>query len=159
MGTTGQSLPTRESGHAEFVELLGELERSLDDRGRLSVPTAFRWAFVEGAVILQWPGPCVAVLPLAEYRTMEEDMRVKERERLGDARAREALNSLANHCRLDAAGRLFIPADLREQAGIDRHLLVVGQRRRLELWARAERERGAEERWQALVAHISTEAV
>ncbi len=159
MGATGGSTLTNRQGEAQRVELLGELDRSLDDRGRLSMPTAFRPAFGDGAVILAWPGPCVAILPLEEFRSIEDDMRAKEREQLTDSLPRQALNSLSTHTHLDAAGRLFVPESLREHASIGRELVVVGQRRRLELWTRSARDEGAQERWQALVAHISTEAV
>lgn len=167
MGTSGGAAPTRRTSSTDVVEapverrieLLGEHDRSLDDRGRLSMPTSFRWAFADGAVILPWPGPCVALLTLDEYRTMEEAMRVKQRDRLGDPRAREALNALSTHALLDANGRLFISPNLRTHAGFTQELVVVGQRTRLELWARPSREIGEDERWQALVAHIDAEAV
>ena len=159
MGASGHAVLSEQERSDERVELVGELDRSLDDRGRLSMPTAFRSQFTDGAVIMRWPGPCVAVMPVEEYRVIEDAMRTKQRDQLGDARARQAFNALANHSRLDASGRLFIPEELRGYAGFDRELVVVGQRIRLELWARSGHEAGAEERWQALVAHISAEAL
>lgn len=159
MGASGRETLIRPDGAVDQIELIGELTRSLDDRGRLSVPTAFRWAFDAGAVVLRWPGPCVAVMPVAEYRVIEESMRIKQREQMGDALARRALNALATHTRLDASGRLFVAEDLRAHAGFERELVVVGQRNRLELWAADTNAEGAEERWQALVAHISAEAL
>ncbi len=159
MGASGRDTLSRPDGATDQVELIGELTRSLDDRGRLSVPTTFRWAFADGAVVLRWPGPCVAVMPVEAYRRAEESMRVKQREQLGDALARRALNALGTHAHLDASGRLFINEDLRAHAGFERELVVVGQRNRLELWARDQHDEGAEERWQALVAHISAEAL
>lgn len=159
MGASGVTVLDEQSSGTESVELVGELPRSLDDRGRLSVPTALRPAFGDGAVVMRWPGPCVAIMPVASYRAIEDDMRTKERNELSDARARAALNALATHTHLDASGRLFISEDLREFAGFDRELMVVGQRVRLELWSRAAHEEGAEERWQALVAHIAAEAL
>ena len=159
MGASGQDTLTQRERATDQVELIGELTRSLDDRGRLSVPTSFRWAFADGAVVLRWPGPCVAVMPVDEYRRAEESMRVKQREQLGDALARRALNALASHAHLDASGRLFISEELRQHAGFERELAVVGQRNRLELWAHEQHDQGADERWQALVAHISAEAL
>lgn len=165
MGTSGGAAPTRRKDSTDVVEaerrieLVGEHDRSLDDRGRLSMPTSFRWAYADGAVILPWPGPCVALLPLDEYQSMEEAMRVKQRDRLGDPRAREALNALSTHALLDANGRLFIAPALRSHAGFTQELVVVGQRTRLELWSRPSRAVGEDERWQAFVAHIDAEAV
>ncbi len=156
MGTDGGQTLLR---GARGVELLGEHVRTLDDRGRLSLPTAFRWAFADGVVLVPWPGPCVALLTLDAYEQIEEGMRVKQRERLGDPLARQALNSLATHVHLDAQGRVFLREELKAHAGFDAELVVVGQRDRLELWNGPTREPGAEERWQALVAHIDAEAV
>ena len=101
MGSNGGAAPTRHQDSTDVVEapverhieLLGDLDRSLDDRGRLSMPTSFRWAYADGAVILPWPGPCIALLTLEEYRKMEEAMRVKQRDSLGDTRARRIRSS------------------------------------------------------------------
>ena len=159
MGASGQTTLTERERRAARVELLGTRDRTLDDRGRLSVPTAFRPAFADGAVVVRWPGPCVAVFPVDDYREMEASMRDKQRNELADGRARTALNALADHLHLDASGRLFVADDLRRFAGFDREVVVVGQRTRLELWSRATHDAEAEESWQALVAHIAAEAL
>lgn len=159
MGDPGITALAETSAAVDRVELVGELSRSLDDRGRLSIPTAFRDVFAHGVVILKWPGPCVAVMPVEAYREMEDSMRAKQRAELSDGRAREALNALGNHTRLDASGRVFIPESLREFAGFDRELRVVGQRTRLELWHQERHDADADLRWAALQAHIAAEAL
>lgn len=139
--------------------LLGQQGRTLDDRGRLSLPTKFRWAFAQGAIVLPWPGPCIAVMPVERFVKIERKMRAKERAVLGDAMARDALTELATHIPLDAQGRLFLDAELRSEVGIDHELLVIGRVRHLELWAPGSRDDGRTKRMQALHAHIAAEAL
>ncbi len=50
---------------------------------------------------------------------------------------------------LDSSGRILLPASLREYAGLEKKLVLVGQGKKMELWAEelwlAERERALEE--------------
>lgn len=144
---------------ARKVLLLGRDSRALDDRGRLSLPTKYRWAFDEGAVVVPWPGPCLAVMPVDRFLKIERKMRTKQRDRLGDSLARDALTELATHTMLDAQGRLFLDPGLRSDVGIGHDLIVIGRIHQLELWAPGSRDEGREERLQALHAHIAAEAL
>ena len=155
MGTDGGQTLLR---GARGAELLGENVRTLDDRGRLSLPTAFRWAFADGVVLVPSPGPCVALLTLDGYEQIEEGMRVKQQASVSGTRWLPRPSTRSRRTSTWTPGPRLPPWDLKAHAGFDTELVVVGQRDRLEL-ERANHEPGAEERWQALVAHIDAEAV
>ena len=143
---------------ARHPQLLGTHERTLDDRGRLSIPTPFRWAFIDGVALVPWPGPSVALIPTEEFLKIERKMRRKQRDLLGDELARDALTALSTHTYPDTQGRVFVPSNLRDEIGITSELLVIGRVRRIELWAPGSRDVGDAERRQALLAHIAAEA-
>lgn len=164
MGTSGGSV-LREGRAAQeataperHVQLWGTHPRSLDDRGRISIPTTLRWAFEEGVALVPWPGPCLALLPTHELIRLERRMRKKEQDLRGDQLARDALTELATHTFLDAQGRVFMTPEMRLRCGIERELLLVGRVRRLEVWSPQSREPGRSERADALAAHLITEA-
>ena len=156
-GATSTS-PVASTVAARHPQLLGTKERTLDDRGRLSIPTSFRWAFVDGVALVPWPGPSLALIPTEEFLKIERKMRRKQRDLLGDELARDALTALSTHTFPDSQGRIFVPANLRDEIGITSDLLVVGRVRRIELWAPGSRGIGDAERLQALFAHVAAEA-
>ena len=153
--STSLVAPTAKARHPQ---LLGTHERTLDDRGRLSIPTSFRWAFVDGVALVPWPGPSLALIPTEEFLKIERKMRRKQRDLLGDELARDALTSLSTHTYPDTQGRVFVPSNLRDGIGVTSDLLVIGRVRRIELWAPGSREVDDAERLQALFAHVAAEA-
>ncbi len=166
MGAKGETILHTEEAGSTAVEkptrrtlLLGNDPRSLDDRGRLSLPTKYRWAFDDGAVVVPWPGPCIAVLPVNYFLKIERKMRNKQRDLRGDSLARDALTELASHSFLDAQGRLFLDADTRGDVGISHELVLIGRVHYLQLWAPGVRDAERDARMQALHAHIAAEAL
>jgi MraZ protein len=51
------------------------------------------------------------------------------------------LLSGAQECPFDSQGRLLVPADLREYAGLDRDVLIAGVGARIEIWDKTRFER------------------
>ena len=128
----------------------GRYHHTLDPKGRLSVPAKFRDALAhyEGGLIVVPDGQCLEVHPLEEWQRIETKMReqatfnadIREVSRLYVSRAKEVS--------LDSAGRMLLPPDLREQAGLSKEVtLVGGGLPRFEVWDRTrfeeyERTRG-----------------
>src|SRR5258706_13189482 len=97
----------------------GRYQHTIDPKGRLSVPAKFRdtLAQYDGALVVVPNDYCLEVHPLEEWQRIETKLReqsifnpeVRELGRLYISRAKDAT--------LDAAGRVLIPPDVREQAG------------------------------------------
>ncbi|MBI4259360.1 MAG: division/cell wall cluster transcriptional repressor MraZ [Actinobacteria bacterium] len=121
-----------------MAELLGMHNYQLDEKGRISLPGKFREAFAGGGVLTLGHERCLFAFPQDEYvrRAAEIDELP-----LSDERAR-ALSRFffgyAEEVGVDKNGRLTIPPRLRAKAGIGREVVVVGSRRRLEIWDAAE---------------------
>ena len=121
----------------------GRFQLTIDPKGRLSIPAKFRDVLrndFEGKVIVvpHTADACLEVHPLAEWERKEEDFRARQ---LLDSEKRKASRlyfSRAKDALLDGAGRILIPPDVREQAGLSRDVMIVaGGERFFEVWDRA----------------------
>lgn len=116
---------------------LGEHQHTLDEKGRVIMPARFRDRLSGGLVFAPGQDRCIDVFPVATFERRVEKLRGLPRE---DGRARGFLRVLlagAHQDTLDGQGRVTIPPRLREYAGLDRELTVVGADERAEIWDRA----------------------
>jgi MraZ protein len=113
----------------------GEHERLLDEKGRLSLPPLFRRYLVDTAFLARSGSePCLLLFPPEEVQRVAE--RLKERVRAGEVTLNEQRRWSASisEVKTDSQGRLAIPPKLREQAGLDREIVLIGVVDRAEIW-------------------------
>jgi MraZ protein len=117
----------------------GRYQHSIDPKGRLSVPAKFRdvLAQYEGTLIVVPNDNALEVHPLEEWQRLENrineqsqfDPEVRKLGRLYISRAKDV--------DLDGAGRILVPPDSRQQAGLGKDVTLVGPGRRFfEIWDR-----------------------
>jgi len=118
--------------------LLGEYEHTLDDKNRLTLPAKFRQAMAGGVVLTRGLDSCVEAYPADDW------MELVQRELAGlspfskESRQLERfLYSGAVEAQPDKQGRVMVPPTLLEHAGLDREVVVIGMRGRIEIWDRA----------------------
>jgi MraZ protein len=121
--------------------LLGEYRLSLDDKGRLSVPSVLRHTLHDlyapndtTLVVTKYFEHCLAVYP----KTIWLDIQAQLIELPNDVPSRAFIRQVcasASVCSLDRQGRLLIPPKLRQYAGLDGEVLVLGMIKKLELWS------------------------
>jgi len=124
-----------------MARFVGNFEHSLDDKGRLILPSSFRSKLADGAFITPLDH-CLAILPAEEFDRMAE--RLEEQVAAGsvDVNALRHFASQADEVVPDSQGRVRLLPHLRELVGLDRQVMVTGALRRIEVWS--------PERWQAL---------
>ena len=113
---------------------LGTHAPRLDDKGRLVLPAKFRDGFADGLVLTKGQDRSIVVWPAAEFAAHAQ--RLSEASR-SDARVRAYLRVLfsgASDEIPDKQGRITMPAALREYAGLDRDVVVVGNNTTVEIW-------------------------
>ena len=140
----------------------GRYQHTIDPKGRLSVPAKFRDALAqyEGALVVVPNEHCLEVHPIEEWQRIEARLREQSVFR-ADVQALSRLYiSRAKDVALDAAGRILIPPDTREQAGLGKKevTLVGGGLARFEVWDRGrfeEYERTGQERLPTLFEGLS----
>ena len=125
----------------------GRTEHTLDDKGRLVVPSRFRERLGGGFfTTIAQPDPCLALYP-SEYWN-EIVGRINDAPQK-DARFRTYVRYLFAHTEesnVDTNGRLMIPPHLRAWAGLDKDAVLIGSMRRVEVWAKDRYERHVRER-------------
>jgi MraZ protein len=113
---------------------LGEYRHTLDSKGRVILPSAFREELEEGLVMTVGLDRCLTVHPRSDWERVVEHLRgLRTTDRRERMFARVMLSS-AQPEQLDRQGRITIPARLREYASLERDVAVVGADSRVELW-------------------------
>ena len=114
---------------------IGRHDRSLDDKGRLVLPTNYRREFEDagGGVLAPWDR-CLALWTRAKYGDVMQQLIDKVRAGEADDDVVRLFQSRAADIQLDAQGRFIVPEDQRAHAGIAREVKVLGQTDRVEVW-------------------------
>ena len=105
---------------------MGEYNHSVDAKGRLIVPSKFREQLGNEFVVTKGLDGCLFVYSQEEWKRIEESLREKP---LTSKDARKFMRFFfagAANCEVDKQGRILLPANLREYAGIDKEVVSVG---------------------------------
>lgn len=113
---------------------LGTHTPRLDAKGRLILPAKFREQLEAGLVLTRGQERCLYVFSMAEFERIHEQLRTAP---LSSKQARDYIRvflSGASDEVPDKQGRITIPQNLRDYAGLDRDLTVIGAGSRAEIW-------------------------
>jgi MraZ protein len=113
----------------------GEYRHTVDDKGRLAVPSKFRAQLDAGLVVSRWLENCLAIHTRASWDALAEKVATLP---ITDGNARlfeRFIFAGAVESNLDGQGRVLIPGYLREMAGLGAEAVVVGTRDHAEIWA------------------------
>ena len=113
---------------------LGTHAPRLDDKGRLFLPAKFRDELAGGVVITKGQERCLYVFPKERFRVVTERLADAP---MSSARARDLQRVFfagASDEVPDKSGRVMIPTQLREYAGLDRDCAVIGANDHIEIW-------------------------
>jgi MraZ protein len=138
---------------------LGEYFHTIDDKGRLTIPSKFRGELSAGLVVTKGMDRCLVIYTLDAWGRLKEriaNLPVTDR----TARdLRRLVFASASDTAPDGQGRINIPQPLRDFAGLDGQIIVAGCDSYIELWApdawaevqsRVEEDDSSAERWAAL---------
>lgn len=122
--------------------LMGEYHHSVDDKGRLTIPSKLRYELGENFIVTRGLDGCLFVYPKKEW----QDIIAKYRELPNTRDARNFMRfflSGATECDFDKQGRINLPTPLVRYAEILKECIIIGVNDRLEIWAK--------ERWDAFM--------
>jgi MraZ protein len=113
---------------------LGRHEHIIDAKSRLTIPAKFRGELASGAVLTKGMDRCLFLFPMAEFETLaarirelpitQEQAREFRRQMFADASADIP----------DKQGRIIVPPYLREYAGVDNQVVIIGLDTYIEIW-------------------------
>lgn len=119
----------------------GATKVTLDDKGRMVMPTRYRERLREQAqgrvVVTVDRDQCLLIYPLPEWEQIERRLMALPTLHAQSRRLQRLMVGHATDLDLDGHGRLLLPPELREFAGLSRHAMLVGQGGRFELWDEA----------------------
>jgi MraZ protein len=134
------------------MNFLGTNNLNLDGKHRMSMPSRYRERIkdlsggnmvVSPAAPLIVPGkdpqlePCLWLYTSTEWETvMQQVMALPSTNAIGRMMHRQFLGN-AEEVSLDAGGRVLLPARLREYAGIEKNIVLIGQGKKFEIWDEA----------------------
>ncbi|GAA1339836.1 division/cell wall cluster transcriptional repressor MraZ [Arthrobacter roseus] len=113
---------------------LGTHSPRLDEKGRLILPAKYREELADGVVLTKGQERCIYVFGTQEFERMYEQLREAS---LASRQSRDYIRvflSGASDEIPDKQGRITIPPALRNYAGLDRELAVIGAGTRAEIW-------------------------
>jgi MraZ protein len=117
---------------------LGRYEHTVDEKGRLTIPSRYRELLAEGAYVTQGFDHNLIVHPIASF----EEMSAKVNQlAFTDPVARQLkryIFSTAERCEIDKAGRILLPLFLREVSGLDGNVILIGAGTYFEIWSSAD---------------------
>ncbi len=115
----------------------GEYNHSIDEKGRLIIPSKFRFELGEKFILTRGLDGCICIYPMSAWDALEEKLRGLP---LTNKNARLVTRFLvggAVTCELDKQGRILIPGPLREHAGLTKDVVLAGTLERIEIWDKA----------------------
>jgi len=132
----------------------GEYDYKTDEKGRVPIPPRFRNAVKDGLVLTVGAEKCVAAYTVPEWRKLSASLTSSSLTRSKMRRLNRALFATAFVTRVDAQGRIALPAPLREHAQIVDDVVVVGLNTNLEIWNKTlweeEKTISQEQAWQII---------
>ena len=117
--------------------LTGEFNHSIDTKGRLIIPSKFRDILGEDFVITKGLDGCLFLYPNNEWKIFEDKLRTLP---LTNKNARTFTRFFLGSAvdgGLDKQGRVLISSALREFAGLEKDVVLVGVLERVEIWDKA----------------------
>lgn len=118
--------------------LRGNHTAKIDDKGRLKIPNAFR-SLIEGEhgaelFVTSLTGEEVRIYPLPVWLALEERLGRMPSTHPARLRFFDRVNYFGQMADIDSQGRVVLPARLRESAGMDGEVDVLGQYDHLDVW-------------------------
>lgn len=113
---------------------IGEFSHSIDQKGRVAIPSKFRIILGRDAVVTKGVDNCLFVYPKEEWEKLAQKLSQLP---ISDVKARAFSRSMlagAGEVEFDRQGRVLLPGYLREFAGLKNMVVVVGVYNRIEIW-------------------------
>ncbi len=113
---------------------IGEYKHSVDEKGRMAVPSKFRVTLSKGAVVTRGLDNCLFLYTKEEWKKLVENISSLPVQKQKSRAFARLMLAGAMDVAIDSQGRILIPEYLRSFAGIKKEVTVAGLYNRLEIW-------------------------
>lgn len=129
----GQS-GTKWSKVGDLSMLVGSYNHKLDGKGRTVLPARFRGELGSSIVATIGIDRCIALYPVSRWEELILKLKDLSSFKKKTRDFRRVLLSMATELEIDGSGRVLIPSGLREYAGVDQEVTLIGLEDHLEVW-------------------------
>jgi len=117
----------------------GVNQLNLDAKGRLAFPSRHRdrlLSHCSGEVVatIDYRDRCLVFYPLPEWEEIERKLIALPDLQPSAKRLKRLLIGHAQELQVDGNGRALVPPPLREYAGLEKRVVLIGQGNKFELW-------------------------
>jgi len=119
----------------------GDSKLTIDVKGRIAIPTKYREILhgqSEGQIVITIninPSErCLWLYTQTEWNEIEQKLVNLPSLDSKAQRLKRILMGHASDAELDGNGRILLPTTLREFAGLEKHVLLIGQGNKFEIW-------------------------
>ena len=113
----------------------GEYQHTLDGKGRVIIPSRLRDGLGERFVVTRGLDQCLFVYPSSEWVRLEQKLKQLPFTKRDSRAFSRLFFSGAMEVETDKQGRVLIPQNLREYAGIEKDVMFIGVSNRVEVWS------------------------
>lgn len=115
--------------------LIGSYQHTVDSKGRIFIPSKLKSDLGDQFVIVRGISENLMAFPKKEFERFVEKYQELP---ISDVETQDFFRlffASASMCETDKQGRVVVPQELREYAGIMENVVIVGMITRLEIWA------------------------
>jgi MraZ protein len=114
---------------------LGQYEHTIDEKGRITIPSKYREELDSAVYVTQGFDGNLQVLPPDLFAVMSKQVNALSFADANSRRLRRIIYANAEVINFDNAGRILLPAFLREVANLKETAIVAGNGTYFELWS------------------------
>lgn len=112
---------------------------NLDAKGRMALPARYREVLAEkygGRLVatVDFAGQCLLLYPIDEWEVIQQKIESLSSFDEASRRVQRMLIGHAHDLEMDGSGRVLLPQILRSRAKLDKHVALVGQGMKFEIW-------------------------
>ena len=117
------------------MSFFGEYRHTIDAKGRLIVPSRIRDE-LEGdkAVLVRYMDGCIAMFSEEGFQSFRDQLLAQPKSNEDARKLIRSLGAGTHVDEIDKQGRINVPQKLRDHAGIDKDVVVVGAIDHAEIW-------------------------
>lgn len=115
---------------------MGEYHHSIDDKGRIIIPSRFRYELGEKFIVTRGLEKCLFIYSLTEWNSIVSRLKSLS---FTKKDARDFIRfflSGAAECEFDKQGRINITSPLVSYADLNKEIVIIGANDRLEVWSK-----------------------
>ena len=121
-----------------MAHLTGDFESTIDPKGRFLLPAGIKKQFQEGDQLVFWLNrgmeKCINLFPVSHWEPIFAKLSQLDEFEPKDRHFKRYYLSGLTKLEPDSSGKILIPKNLLEHAGIEKDIILVGNINKFEIW-------------------------